>query len=822
MLSFGGLGFGSFTGSFAARDVTGPTLVGQPVISADGLTITATYSEVLDPTSEPTLTLDGTDSVVSSVDVTGATVIGTLDTAAFEGETITVSSSGAPIRDLALNNAAALSGQAVTNNSEVGVTELIQLTTVGADAYGDMLTNTSALQECNPVSDIANNVQYVAYHTQGRVLKIGKRTLPDGAWTVDTSGITLTTNGDGHNFWSMGVDGSGRLHIAGDMHGVEMNYWRAATAGAYHVASWFAVPTTPGSTLEELVTYPFFIRLPNGDLLRLFRDGGSGNGNLVLERWRDASNGGDDAWHTLFTSLINGETIRSAYPHRMVFDAASGKLGIAWGWRETTGIATNHDWCFMYALLAEAFATWRKADGSTQTIPATQANAGYVATIAQDSGLDNSQGFTFDDAGRPIVVGYYDIAKVNGTGGQGISQFVLRYWDGSAWQQRLVPGDVKNQELAAYSLVGAATTDVVPLSVPLLLRRGARTFVIFRSTSRGEGIWAWVCEEATLTNWALERISSDTLGDWYPSCDEAYFRATGEVMLYHQRVTRNPGAPIGAQDAKVLRWRPAASYPYSAPAAFFNPESVAGCLFAGSCRANTINVVGTPGSNNGKVIDLLDTRAGSTRKFTQATTNQRPQLIYPGGIGGLQSLRHTKASTHNLGLTDATVCAAVSGVNTPFTVVCCVKLTTATVNDMIWAFGNSSSTVQYFHVALGSGGTALSFGRRSGSTEVTRATVTGLVAAGGSYVITVRFDGTALRVWINGVEAAWATDGNIASANTMTINAVTTFVRQRTTKDNPGEGELADWWLYNSALSQSDREAIEDAIGAERSITITH
>lgn len=816
---FLGLGVGA---GVAPMDLTAPSRVGAPVIGSSGLTLTITYNETLDSGSVPTLGLSGTVSTVSSVAIVGSTVVATLNTAAIQGETITVSSSGTPIRDSAGNAAAALGAVAVTNNSTVA-TELIQISTVAAaDGFGDMLTNVSALKESSPVSDIANNVQYVPYHAQDKKLKIAKRTLPSGTWTVDTSGRTGLSE-DAHNFYSLAVDGSGRLHVAGDMHAVPMKYWRASAAGDYHIgSSWFTVPTTPGSTLESSVTYPFFIRLPNGDLLRFFRAGGAGDGDLIMERWRDASNGGDDAWHTVFANLIDGQGARSAYPHRIVFDPTSGKLGIAWCWRDSTGINTNHDWAYMCALYSEDFATWRKADGSTQTIPATLANAGYAATIAVDCGLDNSQGFAFDDSGRPIICGYYDIAKVNGIGGQGISQFVLRFWDGSAWQARMVPGDVRNQEVAAYSLANATGTPTVPLSVPLLLRSGARTFVIFRSTSRGDGIWAWVCEESTLTNWALVRLTSDAVGDWYPSVDEAYFRATGDVMMYVQRTTRDSTAPIGATDVKVLRWRPASSYPYTAPAAYFDPESVAGCLFAWSARANTANVIGTPGANMGRTIDLLDLRAGSSRKFTQATSNNRPIWTAPGGIAAANP-KFTKSLTHSITLTDATVSAALNGSNAPFTAFITWRATTNTLNDMIWAMGSTSSTAQYFHVAIGTGGTSLSVARRTGGGQVTIETVTGLITAGVKYVITLRFDGTNVRIWINGVEAAWSVTGNaLATAGSLAVDNVTLLCRQRTTRDNPGDGESADYWLYTGSLSTGNIATIENALGAERTITITH
>ena len=118
LLAFGGCTFPT------GGDVTAPVLV-SAVIPANGLTLTLTYSEALDTGSTPSagaFALAGTASTVASVNVTGSTVVLTLNTAALISEAITVSYTpgGSPIQDVAGNDAASLSGQAVTNNSTVG------------------------------------------------------------------------------------------------------------------------------------------------------------------------------------------------------------------------------------------------------------------------------------------------------------------------------------------------------------------------------------------------------------------------------------------------------------------------------------------------------------------------------------------------------------------------------------------------------------------------------------------------------------------------------------------------------------------------------
>jgi uncharacterized repeat protein (TIGR02059 family) len=104
-------------------DTTAPLKV-SAVIPANGLTLTLTYNETLDAASTPlagAFSLSGTSATVSSVLVSGSTVVLTLGTAVAQSATVTLSYTpgGAPIQDTAGNDAAALVATAVTNSSTV-------------------------------------------------------------------------------------------------------------------------------------------------------------------------------------------------------------------------------------------------------------------------------------------------------------------------------------------------------------------------------------------------------------------------------------------------------------------------------------------------------------------------------------------------------------------------------------------------------------------------------------------------------------------------------------------------------------------------------
>ncbi len=113
---------------FSGQSVTNVT--GSPTLSSatvDGTSLVLNYSEALDTASTPattdfTVSVAGTNKTPSDVEVAGSAVTLTLATAdaVTAGQTVTVSYTvGAnPIKDLAGNDAAALSTQAVTNNTQ--------------------------------------------------------------------------------------------------------------------------------------------------------------------------------------------------------------------------------------------------------------------------------------------------------------------------------------------------------------------------------------------------------------------------------------------------------------------------------------------------------------------------------------------------------------------------------------------------------------------------------------------------------------------------------------------------------------------------------
>ncbi|MBQ8607886.1 MAG: BNR repeat-containing protein, partial [Bacteroidaceae bacterium] len=122
--------------------------------------------------------------------------------------------------------------------------------------------------------------QYIAYYDSEGFLTLGSRTGGSNQWTLKRS-VYKGNCKDAHNTISLMVDGKGYLHVAFDHHGTPLKYCRSKAPGSLELGE--LIPMINKN--EKNVTYPEFYSLKDGDLLFAYRDGASGNGNLVLNRY---------------------------------------------------------------------------------------------------------------------------------------------------------------------------------------------------------------------------------------------------------------------------------------------------------------------------------------------------------------------------------------------------------------------------------------------------------------------------------------------------------------------------------------------------------
>jgi hypothetical protein len=329
------------------------------------------------------------------------------------------------------------------------------------------------------------------------------------------------------------TDGEGYLHISWDHHNNPLNYTKSVKPGSIDLVS----PQPMIGSNETKVTYPEFFKLANGDLLFLYRDGSSGNGNLVLNRYHT----GLKKWERVNSNLLDGEGKRNAYWQACVDD--KGTFHISWVWRETPDVASNHDLC--YAKSADGGKTWMRSNNRLYRLPITAANAEYIAKIPQASELINATSMTSDGKGRPYIATYWRPANTK------IPQYHLVYFDDSKWKIQQV-----SKRTTPFSLSGGGTKRI-PISRPQVVVKGKEVILVFRDIERGHRISAFVSRNLATNTWETIDLTDESVGQSEPTFDTELWRSKNQLHLFVQRTGQGDGEQveeIRPQMVGILEW----------------------------------------------------------------------------------------------------------------------------------------------------------------------------------------------------------------------------------------------------------------------------
>lgn len=251
---------------------------------------------------------------------------------------------------------------------------------------------------------------------------LGERPLPSGTWTTtDLSSIPgnplrAPTVADPHRVYAVAVDEAGYVHVAGNMHGSGLRYVRSAAVG--DTSRWVA-GTMVGRD-EDQMTYPAFVRGPDGGLLFLYRDGETGSAAVHLNRLDPET----QTWHRVATVLDGRSSDTSPYLQHVVVDDR-GWLHLMVLWRAGASADENTD--LTYARSSDAGATWHDAMGRRLALPIRPGEAGAVGGRARAGEVLNQGGLAVDAHGHPHAV-----LRVRGE-----TSVVRHIWhDDTRWQTR--------------------------------------------------------------------------------------------------------------------------------------------------------------------------------------------------------------------------------------------------------------------------------------------------------------------------------------------------------------------------------------------------
>lgn len=230
---------------------------------------------------------------------------------------------------------------------------------------------------------------------------VGRRQTLEGPWETSDLGrmvgnpLGSPTPPDHHRVYVVAVDAAGYVHVAGNMHSDPLRYVRSEKPFA--IDSWVRAEMV-GSE-EESVTYPAFVRVPGGELLFFYRDGGAGHGDVVLNRLEAATG----QWRRVGKLLDGRSSGESPYLQRIAVDRRRGVVHVVFLWRSGEDAGTNRD--VSYLRSDDGGTTWRTSDGAPRALPVTHRTAEIVApTTPRSPRLLNQGGLAVDPSGRPHAV----------------------------------------------------------------------------------------------------------------------------------------------------------------------------------------------------------------------------------------------------------------------------------------------------------------------------------------------------------------------------------------------------------------------------------
>jgi hypothetical protein len=348
-----------------------------------------------------------------------------------------------------------------------------------ADSYGGSIFNIGFSRNSTIASIELSGTRYQAtvLNEWNSALAICTRTLPGGQFTRYRFS-SIGASGDSHDFSSIGIDKNGFMHVCYDHHNSALKYRRSNAA----INTWTGTLTSTLSMLgtnENVVTYPNFLRHPTtGVLYFFFRDGGPAGGDLFMyaydadaETWSAAPGTGTGGL------LIDGkESSRGVYWDYPKFDG-SGNLHLSWIW--SRGGPSSFSGIY-YAKWDGT--SWKKSDGTSQTVPMTHGNSERPIFVTSGEGLINMNDGEADSKGN------YHLAYVRDV--DSVSQIYHAYFDGTDWHD------------APITDTATQWGDDFTKARIIIDRSDDTAVVVFRDTAISNGLVALVSAPGDYNTWS--------------------------------------------------------------------------------------------------------------------------------------------------------------------------------------------------------------------------------------------------------------------------------------------------------------------------------
>ena len=432
-------------------------------------------------------------------------------------------------------------------------------------------------------------------------LWIGRRSTGSSTWEVFKH-PTYTANNitDGHDVICFGIDGDGYMHLSWGMHGDQFHYCKSISP----VTGNGEIALGPDGTMtgtENTVTYPQFLRLPDGDLLYLFREGASGNGDTYVNRYDVATSSWANVHGSTTTqnSFIRGTGWNPNYNPYLNMPQLGGVDGddliLTWCWRYNSsspageaGYQTNN--MLAFGRSPDAGLTWLRFDGTPYALPISRDGesgnpdtaAEHILDIPEGSSLINQASTCLDANDNPVTCTWW-APGTNEIPANYRRQYMVVFRDDhgtpstadDTWEQRQVSQRTNNPTGTKYS-----ESYVRDLGRPIVVTDDQdRIIVVYRDDAENNGLTMVhslpKAEDPERLVWIQLDLTSENLGNYEPIIDNELWAAKRQLhFLYQASEGKGYVAPDNlASRISVLEWDAAAYFSQaSQPSLAFAPN----------------------------------------------------------------------------------------------------------------------------------------------------------------------------------------------------------------------------------------------------------
>lgn len=358
-----------------------------------------------------------------------------------------------------------------------------------------------------------SSFQYVAFYDPQGMIILGQKKNNESWFSLKTGLYGYTA--DAHNTISIMTDKIGYLHMAWSDHNGKLKYMRSQTPHSLIMRECKMI-----GSLEDKATYPEFYKLPSGNLIFLYRNGVSGNGNLVLNKYDSMS----ESWHRVHDNLISGEGVMSPYWQATI--DYKGRLHISWVWRDTSDVASNHD--ISYAMSEDStMKCFVNSSNMSLALPITAEQDVCICHIPTSSALINQTSMDTDEDNLPYILSYWRIDEI-------VQYNILKY-NGSYWT--VLDTHIRNTDFKLSS----KGTQQLPCARPQLLVKGKKNailiYLLFRDIEHSShfSIGKLSINGDKICEKKVYDVTAESVGEWEPNYDTFLWKSRGELSVFLQK-----------------------------------------------------------------------------------------------------------------------------------------------------------------------------------------------------------------------------------------------------------------------------------------------